>query len=63
LIEALRTVDLPHERCFIWAATETQAARALRRYFMQERGIEKGWIKAAGYWQRGAAGSHVVVDD
>jgi NADPH-dependent ferric siderophore reductase len=56
-------LTIPYERCFAWAATETQAARAIRRYLMQERGFEKQWVKAAGYSQRGAAAAHVVVED
>lgn len=63
LIQALRALQFSTDRCFAWAATETQAVRAIRRYLTQERGFEKQWVKAAGYWQRGAAGAHVVVDD
>jgi NADPH-dependent ferric siderophore reductase len=63
LISALWALPLITERCFAWAATETQAARAIRRYLTQERGFDKRWVKAAGYWQRGAVGEHVVVDD
>jgi NADPH-dependent ferric siderophore reductase len=63
LIDALRATRIPADRCFAWAATETQAARALRNHLLNERGFAKPWVKAAGYWQRGAVGSHVVVDD
>lgn len=63
LIDALRTLQFSNHRCFVWAATETQAVRAIRRYLTQERGFDKHWVKAAGYWQRGATGAHVVVED
>ncbi|MBL8266679.1 siderophore-interacting protein [Steroidobacter sp.] len=63
LIAALRKLTLNKERCFAWAATETHAVRAIRRYLVEERGFDKRWVKAAGYWQRGAVGEHVVVDD
>ena len=63
LIASLRSLQFEQRRCFAWAATETQDVRAIRRYLMQERGFDKSWIKAAGYWQRGATGSHVVVED
>jgi NADPH-dependent ferric siderophore reductase len=63
LIQALRALQFSNERCFAWAATETQAVRAIRGYLTQERGFDKKWVKAAGYWQRGAAGTHVVVED
>jgi NADPH-dependent ferric siderophore reductase len=63
LIDAVRTLEIPKDRCFAWAATETQAVRAIRRYLIEERGFDKRWVKAAGYWQRGAVGAHVVVED
>lgn len=63
LIQALRALQFSNQGCFAWAATETQAVRAIRRYLTQERGFEKQWVKAAGYWQRGAPGAHVVVED
>lgn len=63
LMSALWAMPLVTERCFAWAATETQAVRAIRRYLTEERGFDKRWIKAAGYWKRGAVGEHVVIDD
>lgn len=63
LLGALDGLPIMKEGCFAWAATETQAVRAIRRYLIEGRGFDKRWVKAAGYWQRGAVGSHVVVDD
>ena len=63
LIEALRKQHFPAGQCFVWVAVETQAARAIRRYLREERGIDKKWIKAAGYWQRGSAGAHERISD
>ena len=63
LIGALNDLPFVKEGCFAWAATETQAVRAIRRYLIEKRGLDKRWVKAAGYWQRGAVGSHVVVED
>ena len=57
LIDVLRGADLPPGRCFFWVASETRAARAIRRHLRQERGIAKQWIKAAGYWQPGIDGT------
>jgi hypothetical protein len=37
LIEALRTQSFPKERCFAWAALESQSARAVRRYLVNEQ--------------------------
>lgn len=62
LIERLRTVQIPAERCFVWVALESQAARAIRRYMCDERGVPKAWIKASAYWQRGAVGKHERIE-
>jgi NADPH-dependent ferric siderophore reductase len=62
LVERLRDVQLPAERCYVWAALESQAARAVRRHFI-ERGITKEWIKASAYWQRGGVGKHERIED
>lgn len=63
LIERLRTMELPATGCFVWVALESQAARALRRYFTTERGVAKEWIKASAYWQRGDIGKHERIED
>jgi NADPH-dependent ferric siderophore reductase len=63
LLEALRTVELPPERCFAWSALEMQAARAVRRHLVFERGFDKHWVKVAAYWQRDNVGVHTVIDD
>jgi NADPH-dependent ferric siderophore reductase len=63
LIERLRTLALPPGQCFAWVALESQSARAVRRYLREERGIEKQWIKAAAYWQRGEVGVHDRIED
>jgi NADPH-dependent ferric siderophore reductase len=58
IIETLRNLKFPPGQCFTWVGTESQAARAIRRYLTDERGLDLHWIKAAGYWQRGATGEH-----
>ncbi len=63
LIDALRSLSVPAGRSWCWAAAESRAVRAIRRYLCEERGIAKRWIKAAGYWQYGAAGAHDRVAD
>lgn len=63
LIETLRDADLAPLRRWFWVAMETQAARAVRRYLHDERGIDKPWIKAAGYWQRAKTGTHENIAD
>jgi len=63
IIRALRELQLPSDRCFVWIAMESHGARALRRYLRVERGIGGNWIKAAGYWQQGKSGRHEPVAD
>jgi NADPH-dependent ferric siderophore reductase len=63
LLDALRKIQYPQGRCFTWVAAESQAARAVRRYLTDERGLSRHWIKAAGYWQRGNIGTHDTIHD
>jgi NADPH-dependent ferric siderophore reductase len=63
IIEVLRNLRYPTGSCFTWVAAESHVARAIRRYLMSERGVDKRWIKAAGYWRRGAVGTHETITD
>lgn len=63
LLERLRSVQFPRGEYFAWVAGETQVARTLRQYLLGERSANKQWLKAAGYWRRGAAGAHERIDD
>jgi NADPH-dependent ferric siderophore reductase len=47
-------------RKMYWTALESQSARAVRRYLVEERHFDKHWVKAAGYWRRDAVGVHEV---
>jgi NADPH-dependent ferric siderophore reductase len=63
IIEVLRNLRIPTGSCFCWVAAESHVARAIRHYLLSERGIDKRWIKAAGYWRRGAVGTHENITD
>ena len=63
LLERLQSVKFPAGDYFAWIAAETQVARALRQYLVTERSTNKHWVKAAGYWRRGAAASHDKIED
>jgi NADPH-dependent ferric siderophore reductase len=63
IIDALRLLAFPRGNCFFWVACESGNARSIRRYLRDERKIDQPWIKAAGYWKRGAAGSHDKLAD
>jgi NADPH-dependent ferric siderophore reductase len=63
LLNRLRSASFPKGEYFAWVAGETQVARALRQYLLTERSANKQWLKAAGYWRRGASGAHERIDD
>ena len=63
LIDTLRGLEFATKRCFAWVACESRAARAIRVYLRDERGFDKRWIKAAGYWQQGAVGTHDSIPE
>lgn len=61
-LQALKQVSWPKEDTHVWIATETNVARQLRKVFIDEYGVDKNYIKAAGYWQQGKSDSHQVLD-
>lgn len=63
LIATLRDFPLSSKGCFAWVAHETQTARAVRAHLCDERGFGKKWVKAAGYWRRGASGTHEAIGE
>lgn len=62
LLERLPTLALPPGDIYAWVACETNAAKALRAHLVEQRGVQKQWIKAAGYWRLGSADSHETID-
>ncbi len=63
LLEALRTLELAPGTGYAWVACESSCARRLRQFLIDERRLEREWLKAAGYWKRGAVASHERLDD
>lgn len=57
-----KLVMLPGEG-YTWIACESNVARSLRNYLIGERGFDKEWIKAAGYWKHGAIATHEKHED
>jgi NADPH-dependent ferric siderophore reductase len=47
---------------FVWVAAELSIARAVRSYFVEQRGHPRAWVRASGYWQRGERGAHAELD-
>lgn len=63
LERALRKLDFPKGDFYAWIACETSIAKHLREQLLNEHGANKKWIKAAGYWKRGAVAVHDTHTD
>lgn len=51
LDDTLAALQIPEGDTFWWVATESRRARVLRALLVEQRGIDKHWVKATGYWQ------------
>lgn len=60
-IEAASRID-PAD-AYIWVACESSVARAMRPALLAARRFNPKWMKVAGYWRLGHAGSHDVIED
>jgi NADPH-dependent ferric siderophore reductase len=64
LLDAVRALKLPRDSDgYCWVAGESQTAKLLRHHLVSERGFDKAWVKAAGYWKRGAVSIHETHND
>ena len=63
LQKALSELSLPPGEGYAWVAAEASAAKALRRYLVDQRGLPKDRVKAAAYWKQGAVAVHETYDD
>lgn len=61
LSAALSTLQLPAGDISAWVACEAEQARQVRTILLA-RGLNPAWIKAAGYWTRGLADSHMRIE-
>lgn len=55
LLDALRTFVPPPGDGFIFIAAEGGVTRTLRTYVLEDLGHVPQWLKASGYWVKGAA--------
>jgi NADPH-dependent ferric siderophore reductase len=62
LDRAARALRLPPGQGYAWVAAETAVAKHLRQTLI-ERGADKRWLRAAGYWKQGAEATHDVHGD
>jgi NADPH-dependent ferric siderophore reductase len=63
LLGAVAALATPAGVGYTWMACESGVARSLRNYLLNERGFDKQWVKAAGYWKHGARATHEPIDD
>ena len=54
LEEAVRAIEFPAGRCYVWAALESGAMRRIRRYLLEEAGLPPEQMVTRGYWKLGA---------
>jgi NADPH-dependent ferric siderophore reductase len=53
-LDAVRATRLPAGgRPYVWIAGESGSVKALRRHFVQERGVDRRRVTFVGYWRRG----------
>jgi NADPH-dependent ferric siderophore reductase len=63
LARTLKTMRLPTGDYYAWVACESLVAKALRVQLLAEHGANKKWMRAAGYWRRGAVAIHDTHED
>jgi len=63
LSRVLKTMKLPAGDYYAWVATESLTAKALRAQLIADHGANPKWMRAAGYWRRGAVAVHDVFND
>ncbi|MCL8012844.1 siderophore-interacting protein [Streptomyces sp. AS02] len=53
-VGAIRAAQLPPaDHPYVWIAGESGSVKALRRHFVQERGVDRRRVTFVGYWRQG----------
>jgi NADPH-dependent ferric siderophore reductase len=63
LIDSLKTMKLPAGDFHAWVGCESAIAKSLRAHLVGERGANPKWVRASGYWRRGAVATHDTHDE
>ena len=63
LLDALKAMKLPAGDFHAWVGCESAIAKALRAHLVGERSANPKWIRASGYWRRGAVATHDTHDE
>ncbi|WP_254070257.1 siderophore-interacting protein [Acidisphaera sp. L21] len=62
LEQALRALALPPDDTYAWLAGEIGVMRQLRTYLVEQAGLARSQVRAAGYWRAGEADSGGRLD-
>lgn len=62
LLDAVRNAPAQAGRGHVWIAAESAVAKAMRQYWVQERGHDKTLVRASSYWRQGEAAVHEQHD-
>jgi len=63
LVAALAGIDFPEGDYHAWIGCESATAKHLRQVLIAEHGANPKWVRASGYWRRGAEGVHDSFDE
>ena len=63
LLDTLKSLKLPPGDFHAWVGCESAIAKALRAHLVGERGANPKWVRASGYWRRGAVATHDTHDE
>ncbi len=63
LARALASLTFPTGDYYAWVACESLIAKTLRAQLIADHGANPKWIRAAGYWRRGAVAVHESHND
>ncbi|WP_242012954.1 siderophore-interacting protein [Acetobacter sicerae] len=63
LQEALKSYSPPSDDLHVWIGAEIETARQLRALLIEEKGMTRDHIRAAGYWRLGATDGGGRVED
>lgn len=63
LARGLASLKFPKGDYYAWVACESLTAKALRAQLIANHGANPKWMRAAGYWRRGAVAVHENHND
>jgi NADPH-dependent ferric siderophore reductase len=63
LARTLKAMQLPKGDYYAWVSCESLIAKALRAQLIADHGANPKWMRAAGYWRRGAVAVHENHND